>query len=102
MVDARRSVAEIAAAPGRHPPTVYREVRRNRVEVDRPLRRCRHHEHAYFEGFYPLTAQDLARRRCRRQRKLVASRALRERVVAKLRLGWSPRRIAGRLRRAAG
>jgi IS30 family transposase len=102
MVDARRSVAEIAAALGRHRSTVYREIRRNRVELDRALRRCRYHEHAYFEGYYPLTAQDLMQRRRRRQRKLVASRALREHVVAKLRLGWSPQRIAGRLRRAAG
>jgi IS30 family transposase len=98
MIAAEWSVAAIAAALGRHRSTVYREINRNRLEVDPAIRRYRHHEHAYFEGYYPLTANDIGLQRRRRLRKLLASPALREHIVTKLRLGWSPQQIAGRLR----
>ena len=92
MVEARRPVGEIAARLGRHPSTIHRELGRNRFgDGDRG-----------FCGYFPLNAQDLARRRRRRRRKLTADDALRARVVGRLRDGWSPRQIAGRLKQEQG
>ena len=89
LVEARRPVGEIAARLGRHPSTIYRELGRNRFrDGDRG-----------FCGYFPLTAQDLAARRRRRRRKLAADDGLRAHVVERLKAGWSPQQIAGRLRR---
>ena len=61
LVEARRPVGEIAERLGRHPSTIYRELGRNRFrDGDRG-----------FCGYFPLTAQDLARRRRQRRRKLI-------------------------------
>jgi transposase, IS30 family len=57
-----------------------------------------YHEVKQYRGYYPLTAQDSARRRRRRQRKLVRDAPLRGHVVEKLKLWWSPEQIAGRLK----
>jgi transposase, IS30 family len=91
LVEADRPVGEIAERLGRHPSTIYRELGRNRFrDGDRG-----------FCGYFPLTAQDLSRRRRQRRRKLAADDALREHVVGRLKDGWSPQQIAGRLRRDA-
>jgi transposase, IS30 family len=88
LVEARRPVSEIAARLGRHPSTIYRELGRDRFrDGDRG-----------FCGYFPLNAQDLARRRRQRRRKLADDDGLREHVVGRLRDGWSPRQIAGRLK----
>src|SRR3569832_64776 len=53
LVEARTPVGEIARRLGRHPSTIYRELGRNRFrDGDRG-----------FCGYFPLNAQDLARRR---------------------------------------
>src|SRR5690349_7128574 len=101
LVEARRPVGEMAERLGRHRSTVYRELGRNRVELEPWLRRYRYHEHAYFEGYFPRTAQDLARERRRRLGKLRRDAGLRAYVVGKLRACWSPQQIAGRLKREA-
>jgi transposase, IS30 family len=89
LVEARTPVGEIAARLGRHPSTIYRELGRNRFrDGDRGL--C---------GYFPLTAQDFARRRRQRRRKLIADETLREHVVGRLEAAWSPQQIAGRLKR---
>ena len=91
LVEARTPMGEIAARLGRHPSTIYRELGRNRFrDGDRGL--C---------GYFPLNAQDLARRRRQRRRKLATDPALREHVVGRLKDGWSPQRIAGRLKQEA-
>ena len=91
LIEARRPVGEIAARLGRHPSTVYRELGRNRFrDGDRG-----------FCGYFPLAAHDLARRRRQRRRKLIADDGLCAQVVERLRAGWSPQQIAGRLRREA-
>ena len=88
LVEARTPVGEIAARLGRHPSTIYRELGRNRFrDGDRG-----------FCGYFPPNAQDLARGRRQRRRKLIADEGLREHVVGRLRDGWSPQRIAGRLK----
>jgi IS30 family transposase len=92
LVEARTPVGEIAARLGRHPSTIHRELGRNRFrDGDRG-----------FCGYFPLNAQDLARRRRQRRRKLAADPALREHVVERLEAGWSPQQIAGRLKQEAG
>jgi transposase, IS30 family len=92
LVEARRPVGEIAVRLGRHPSTIYRELGRNRFrDGDRG-----------FCGYFPLTAQDLARRRRQRRRKLAADDVLREHVVGRLKDGWSPQQIAGRLKQEDG
>src|SRR5690242_15391270 len=91
MVEARRPVGEIAARLGRHPSTIYRELGRNRFrDGDRG-----------FCGYFPLNAQDLARRRRQRRRKLAAEEGLRAHVTERLEAGWSPQQIAGRLKQEA-
>src|ERR671928_1614295 len=88
LVEARTPVGEIAARLGRHPSTIHRELGRNRFrDGDRG-----------FCGYFPLTAEDFARRRRQRRRKLIADDGLREHVVGRLRDGWSPQQIAGRLK----
>src|SRR4051794_19540671 len=89
LIEARTPVGEIAERLGRHPSTIHRELGRNRFrDGDRG-----------FCGYFPLNAQDLARRRRQRRRELAADDALRAHVVGRLRDGWSPRQIAGRLKR---
>jgi IS30 family transposase len=88
LVEARTPVGEIAARLGRHPSTIHRELGRNRFrDGDRG-----------FCGYFPLTAQDLARRRRQRRRKLVMDDGLRKHVTERLEAGWSPQQIAGRLK----
>jgi IS30 family transposase len=91
LVEARTPVGEIARRLGRHPSTIYRELGRDRFrDGDRG-----------FCGYFPLNAQELARRRRQRRRKLAADEGLRAHVTERLEAGWSPQQIAGRLRREA-
>jgi IS30 family transposase len=98
LLDALVPVAVIAKNLGRHRSTIYREIRRNRIQLEPWLRRYRFHEHAYVEGYFPITAQDLACERRQRLSKLRRYAALRGYVVNKLKACWSPQQIAGRLR----
>ena len=89
MREAKVSVTEIAAVLGRHRSTIHREIRRNGwhdAEVPQA------------EGYWPLTAQALAARRRRAGAKLERHAELRDAVIDRLRAGWSPEQIAGRLR----
>ena len=83
-------VSEIASLLGRHRSTIYRELSRNRF-TDK--------ENPYLDGYYGLAAHGMAARRRHRRRKLVRMPALLVAVVDRLRAGWSPEQIAGRLRR---
>jgi IS30 family transposase len=88
LVEARTPVGEIAARLGRHPSTIHRELGRDRFrDGDRG-----------FRGYFPLNAQDLARRRRQRRRKLASDEGLRARITERLEAGWSPQQIAGRLK----
>lgn len=86
-------VVEIARVLSRHRSTIYREIRRNwwhDAEVPQA------------DGYWPMTAQKLAEDRRARDRKLVRHPELREAVVDRLKAGWSPEQIAGRLKTEPG
>lgn len=86
--EAKVPVAEIAATLGRHRSTIHREIARNWWH-DAQVPQA--------EGCWPLTAQDLAVGRRRAGAKLERHAELRDAVVDRLKAGWSPEQIAGRL-----
>jgi IS30 family transposase len=83
-------VASIAARLRRHRSTVCRELARNRFGDE---------ENPYLGGCHGMVAQSMAAARRHRRRKLVRMPSLPVSIVDRLRAGWSPARIAGRLRR---
>ena len=86
---ARTPLARIAARLRRHRSTIYRELRRNRF-VDQEL--------PELDGYWGVVAHEMATGRRRRRRKLVRMPLLPVAVADRLRAGWSPEQIAGRLR----
>ncbi len=92
--DAKIPVKAIAAELGRHRSTIHREIRRNFYHD--PLRDKWGHE---YKGYYCVSANRFAKNRRRHRTKLTIRPALREHVITKLREGWSPQQIAGRLKR---
>ena len=88
MLNAKMPVAKIAIEIGRHRSTVYREIKRNSFTDE---------ELPYLNGYYGVTAQKSASDRRARRRKLIRLDGLREAVIDRLKEGWSPEQIAGRL-----
>lgn len=86
--DAKMSVPEIALRLGRAPSTIYRELRRNFF---------RDEELPNLNGYYGLNAQAMAERRRQVQRKLVRFPQVKAAVLDRLKGGWSPEQIAGRM-----
>lgn len=91
MLEAKRPISAIAKALGRHHSTIYREKQRNRFYDKDP--------ETNYDGYYPVVAQDMARSRRQRLRKLYRHTNLRQHVLAHLEKGWSPEQIAGRMKR---
>ena len=81
------SLRQIATALDRAPSTIARELKRNTSRQ---------------QGYQPRYAQEQARARRWGGARLDRDAALRARVLARLKHGWSPEQIAGRLRREAG
>lgn len=88
MLNAKRSIDEIATEIGRHRSTIYREIQRNGFEDG---------ELPELNGYYGIVAQREASKRRARRRKLVRLEGLRAHVVTQLKIGWTPEQIAGRL-----
>jgi IS30 family transposase len=88
LVEAKVPVNEMARQLGRHRSTIYREIRRNTFR-DREL--------PGYEGYYSTVADDIAKERRRRLRKLRRHPQLRALIIEKLKAYWSPEQIAGRL-----
>jgi transposase, IS30 family len=88
LLERKASISEIAQLLGRHSSTLYRELRRNFFRDQYPE----------FSGWSPWTANQFARKRRHRHRKLERDRTLRCHVISKLEQHWSPEQIAGRLR----
>lgn len=80
---------EIARHLGKDRSTIFRELRRNHFH-DPELPDVR--------GYFALAANDMAKARRADQRKLVRHPELRDAVVERVKAGWSPEQIAGRLR----
>jgi len=89
MVEAKARVSEIAEAVKKHRSSVYREIKRNYWQDD---------EYPITSGYWHMTAQKSAMDRYQRRRKLIRDSALRDAVIDRLKEGWSPEQIAGRLK----
>lgn len=83
------SVGIIAEKLGRHRSTVFREIKRNTFvdEVAPDL-----------NGYYCVTAHDLARGRRTKLQKLARFSHVRRSIIDRIIHGWSPQQIAGRMR----
>lgn len=89
LVQSKLSAAQIAVQLGRRRSTIHREIRRNFWhDPDVPM----------ADGYWHMNAQHMALGRRSRQRKLIRQDALRLVVIERLKDGWSPEQIAGRLR----
>ena len=86
---ARVSPDEMACVLGRHRSTIFRELQRNHF-VDRDMPKV--------VGYFAMAAQLQTADRRARQRKLVRHAGLRDCVVERIRNGWTPEQIAGRMR----
>jgi IS30 family transposase len=83
------SVEVIAEKLGRHRSTIFRELRRN-MFVDKVV--------PDLSGYYCVTAHDMACERRTKLRKLVRFSNVRQSVIDRIKHGWSPQQIAGRMR----
>jgi transposase, IS30 family len=81
------SVRQIAAALDRSPSTISREIKRNRGKL---------------VGYKPTYAQERTRARRWKGSRLDREPFLRRAVMDRLKCGWSPEQIAGRLARESG
>lgn len=74
---------------GRHRSTIFREIRRN-MFIDDAV--------PNLNGYYCVTAHDMARERRTKLRKLMRFSHVRQSVIDRIMHGWSPQQIAGRMR----
>jgi IS30 family transposase len=87
--DAKMPVPEIADRLGRAPSTIYRELKRNSYD-DKEL--------PELDGYYALNAQAMYEKRRAIHRKMIVHPELKAAVEDRLKAGWSPEQIAGRMR----
>ncbi|HAU74725.1 MAG TPA: IS30 family transposase [Agrobacterium sp.] len=98
-MDERRKIARwrtagltvdiIAEKLGRHRSTIFREIRRN-MFIDDAI--------SNLNGYYCVTAHDMACERRTKLRKLMRFSHVRQSVIDRIMHGWSPQQIAGRMR----
>lgn len=83
---------------------IARTLRRDRSTICRELRRNFWHDRdvPIAEGYWHVTAQQMAADRRRRYRKLLRDPLLCAAVIDRLKDGWSPEQISGRLRLISG
>lgn len=79
---------------------IARHLARDRSTISREIRRNYWHDNEFHDadGYWPMTANDIARDRRRRSGKLYRFEALRRDVIKRLKNGWTPEQIAGRLK----
>lgn len=83
------SVEVIAEKLGRHRSTIFRELKRNTF-VDKSV--------PDLNGYYCVTAHDMACQRRAKLRKLARFSSVRQSVIDRMMHGWSLQQIAGRRR----
>ena len=81
--EAGKSRREIARLMGRHPTTIWRELKRNSLPKG---------------GYKAASAERMALSRCRRVSRIECLSRLGDCVRDRLAMGWSPEQIAGRLK----
>jgi IS30 family transposase len=89
MLQAKATKTKIAEVLGRDRSTIHREIKRNW---------WRDEDVPQADGYWHVTAQTLADNRRGTYRKLNRYPDLREAVIDRLKEGWSPEQIAGRLK----
>lgn len=83
------SPAKMAQVLGRHRSTIFRELRRSHFsDAQMPD----------VAGYFAVVAQDETARRRSRKRKLIKHEDLRHLVAERIKAGWTPEQIAGRMR----
>jgi len=87
--EAKMPVPEIADRLGRAPSTVYRELKRNFF---------RDKELPELNGYHAIAAQNMYERRRAIHRKMIVHPDLKAAIEDRLKAGWSPEQIAGRMR----
>ena len=88
-LEAKMPVPEIADRLGRAASTIYRELKRNTFEDT---------ELPELNGYYCMTAQAKYEKRRAIHRKMIVYPELKETIEDRLKAGWSPEQIAGRMR----
>ncbi|MBM2294305.1 IS30 family transposase [Sulfitobacter pseudonitzschiae] len=88
-LEAKMPISEIADRLGRDPSTIYRDIKRNRYTDD---------ELPELNGYHALVAQDKYEQRRAIHRKMIIHPDLKAAIEDRLKAGWSPEQIAGRLR----
>lgn len=83
------TVGVIAEKLGCHRSTICRELKRN-MFIDELI--------PDLNGYYCVTAHDMACERRAKLRKLVRFSRVRHSVIDRIKHGWSPQQIAGRMR----
>jgi IS30 family transposase len=83
------SATTIARTLGRHRSTIFRELRRNHF---------RDNELPDVVGYFALAAHSDCAKRRSRKRKLIKHADLRSLIVDRIKDGWTPEQIAGRMR----
>ncbi len=74
---------------GRDPSTIYRDIKRNQYTDD---------ELPELNGYHALVSQDRYAQRRATHRKMIAHPELKASIEDRLKAGWSPEQIAGRMR----
>ncbi|WP_411976575.1 IS30 family transposase [Sulfitobacter faviae] len=88
-LEAKMPISEIADRLGRDPSTIYRDIKRNRYTDD---------ELPELNGYHALVAQDKYEHRRAIHRKMIMHPDLKAAIEDRLKAGWSPEQIAGRMR----
>lgn len=88
-LEAKMPISEIADHLCRDASTIYRDIKRNRyTDTELPE----------LNGYYAVTAQDMYEKRRAIHRKMIVHPELKLAIEDRLKAGWSPEQIAGRMR----
>lgn len=88
-LEAKMPITEMADRLGRSASTLYRDIKRNRyTDTELPE----------LDGYHAVAAQDMYEKRRAVHRKMIVHPELKAAIEDRLKAGWSPEQIAGRMR----